>query len=58
MRLHRFTQLQDVISLLSFLALSVLNFYVSKTELFMQDMSKTEPKVESVDDLRSKRWVL
>ena len=53
-----FTQLQDVISLSPFLALSVFNFYVSKTELFMQDMSKTEPKVESVDDLRSKLWVL
>ena len=31
-------------------------FYVCMSELFMQDMSKTEPKVESVNDLRSKRW--
>ena len=49
---------EDVISMFPFLALSVFNFYVSMSELFMQDMSKTEPKVESVDDLRSKRWVL
>ena len=32
------TQLQDVIRLFPFLALSVFNFYVTKTELFMQDM--------------------
>ena len=53
--IHLFTQVQDVISMFPFLALSVFNFYVSKTELFMQDMSMTEPKVESVNDLRSKR---
>ena len=46
---------EDVISMFPFLALSVFNFYVSMSELFMQDMSKTEPKVGPVNDLRSKR---
>ena len=49
---------EDFINMFSFLALSVFNFYVSMSELFMQDMLKREPKVESDNELRSKRWVL
>ena len=39
-----FTQLQDVISRFPFLTLSVFNFYVSETDLFMQDMSQQSQK--------------
>ena len=42
-----FRQLLDVISQFPFLASSVFNFYVSKSELFMQDMSEPEPEAES-----------
>ena len=42
-----FRQSQDVISQFPFLAPSVFNFYVSESELFMQDMSKPEPEAKS-----------
>ena len=32
---------EDVISMFPFLALSVFNYYVSMSKLFMQDISKT-----------------
>ena len=48
-----FRQLQDVISQFPFLAPSVFNFYVSESELFMQDMSKPEPEAESEAETES-----
>ena len=52
----RFFCTENVISLFPFLALG-LQLLRSMSELFLQDMSKTEPKVDSVNDLRSKRGV-
>ena len=42
-----FRQLQDFISQFPFLAPSVFNLYVSKSEIFKQDMSEPEPEAES-----------
>ena len=48
-----FRQLQDVICQFPFLAPSVFNFHVSKSELFMQDMSEPEPEAESEAEAES-----
>ena len=48
-----FRQLQDAIGQFPFLAPSVFNFYVSESELFMQNMSKPEPEAESEGEAKS-----
>ena len=48
-----FRQLQDVIGQFTFLDPSHFTFYVSKSELLMQDMSEPEPEAESEAETES-----